>query len=145
MNVDDQAENDETEDGEFYFESDHLALKGNKDYTALLKAIVILEAQRTQGIADLDKLLEVQATAIKDPISFVARLQDGDVLELPGAQKIADIPYIDWTKYNIVLPDSPMRPQTRHGPILPQLPQVKTEPDDGKVYLHFYSRSKEIS
>lgn len=122
----------ESDDAEYFFESDHLALKGNKDYTALLKTIVILEAQRTQGIADLDKLLEVQTNAIKDPISFVARLQDGDVLELPGRQKIAEIPYIDWTRYNIVLPDSPMRPQTRHGPILPQL-QVKSEPEDGKV------------
>lgn len=135
MNGEDQANNLDAEDeGEYFFESDHLALKGNKDYTALLKTIVILEAQRTQGIADLDKLLEVQATAIQDPISFVARLQDGDILELPGPQKIAEIPYIDWTKYNIVLPDSPMRPQTRHGPILPKL-QVKAEPDDGKVLV----------
>lgn len=36
--------------GEFYFESDHLALKGNVDYLNLLKTIAILEAQRTKAI-----------------------------------------------------------------------------------------------
>ncbi|XP_012256270.2 ZZ-type zinc finger-containing protein 3 [Athalia rosae] len=128
------AHNSEPEDSEFYFESDHLALKGNKDYTALLKTIIMLEAQRTQGIADLDKLLEAQKIAMQDPVSFVAKLQDEDFVGFPGPQKIADIPYIDWTKYNIVLPDSPMRPQTRHGPVLPQL-QVKSDADEGKILV----------
>jgi len=36
--------------GEFYFESDHLALKGNVDYLNLIKTIAILEAQRTRAI-----------------------------------------------------------------------------------------------
>jgi hypothetical protein len=36
--------------GEFYFESDHLALKGNADYLNILKTIAILEAQRTRAI-----------------------------------------------------------------------------------------------
>jgi hypothetical protein len=36
--------------GEFYFESDHLALKGNADYLNLLKTIAILEAQRIKAI-----------------------------------------------------------------------------------------------
>jgi len=36
--------------GEFYFESDHLALKGNVDYLNLIKTIAILEAQRTKAI-----------------------------------------------------------------------------------------------
>jgi hypothetical protein len=35
---------------EFFFESDHLALKENKDYRVLLKTIITLEVQRTQGI-----------------------------------------------------------------------------------------------
>lgn len=34
----------------FYFESDHLALKGNRDYSDILKTIAILEAQRAQAI-----------------------------------------------------------------------------------------------
>lgn len=126
------------EESEFYFESDHLALKGNKDYCALLKTIVILEAQRTQAIEDLDKLMSAQSKAIEDPISFVAQLQNGDLPELPGSQKITEIPYIDWSKYNIAVPDiRQMRPQTRHGNVLPQV-QIKSEGEDGKVYHYIY-------
>jgi hypothetical protein len=36
--------------GEFYFESDHVALKGNGDYLNLLKTIAILEAQSIKAI-----------------------------------------------------------------------------------------------
>jgi len=121
------------EENEFYFESDHLALKGNKDYSAFLKTIVILQAQQTQAIEDLDKLMAARAKAMQDPISFVAQLQNGDLPELPGPQKIPDIPYIDWSKYNVTVPDVRMRPQTRHGHILPQV-QLKKEQDSGKVY-----------
>lgn len=127
------------EEREFYFESDHLALKGNKNYTALLKTIVILEAQRTQAIEDLDKLLAARSKAMKDPISFVAQLQSGDLPELPSPQKIADIPYIDWAQYNIALPDTRMRPQTRHGHILPQA-QIKTDQENGKVIILLMKR-----
>lgn len=128
-----EAKSSNEEEGEFYFESDHLALKGNKDYCAFLKTIVILAAQRTQAIEDLDKLMSTRVKAIKDPISFVAQLQNGDLPELPGPQKIAEIPYIDWSQYNIALPDVRMRPQTRHGHILPQI-QPKNEQENSKVY-----------
>jgi hypothetical protein len=36
--------------GEFYFESDHAALKGNVDYLNLLKTIAVLEAQSVKAI-----------------------------------------------------------------------------------------------
>lgn len=49
QNVEYQDE-DSNNAGEFYFESDHLALKGNVDYLNLLKTISILEAQRTKAI-----------------------------------------------------------------------------------------------
>ncbi|XP_078043388.1 ZZ-type zinc finger-containing protein 3-like [Augochlora pura] len=122
------------EPGEFYFESDHLALKGNKDYTTLLKTIVILEAQRVQAIEDLDKLLSIRSKALKDPISFVAQIQNGELPELPGPQKIAEIPYIDWSQYNIAVPDMRIRPQTRHGHVLPHV-QTKTEQENGKILV----------
>jgi len=40
------------EDGadEFYFESDYLALKSNKDYRKILRTILILQVQRSQAI-----------------------------------------------------------------------------------------------
>lgn len=122
------------EEDEFFFESDHLALKGNKDYSAFLKTIVILEAQRIQAIKDLDELKSARAKAIKNPISFVAQLQNGDLPELPGPQKIAEIPYIDWSQYNISLPNTRIRPQTRHGHVLPQM-QVKNEQENEKVRM----------
>ncbi|XP_012287409.1 ZZ-type zinc finger-containing protein 3 [Orussus abietinus] len=133
MNIKEEKLTDE-EDGEFYFESDHLALKGNKDYCSLLKTIVILQSQRTQAIHDLDKLLACQAKAIQDPISFVAQLQSGDLPEFPGPQQVPEIPYIDWSQYNVNLPNNPLRPQTRHGQILPQV-QMKSEQDDGKILV----------
>lgn len=34
----------------FYFESDHLAVKGNKDYSELLKTLFILQAQQQRAI-----------------------------------------------------------------------------------------------
>lgn len=34
----------------FYFESEHVALKGNKDYNELMKTIVVLESQKMQAI-----------------------------------------------------------------------------------------------
>ncbi|XP_032669671.1 ZZ-type zinc finger-containing protein 3 [Odontomachus brunneus] len=122
------------EENEFYFESDHLALKGNKDYCEFVKTIVILEAQRTQAIQDLDKLMSIQSKAINDPISFVAQLQTGDLPELPGLQKIAEIPYINWSQYKIAIPDIRMRPQTRHGNVISQT-HIKNEEENGKILV----------
>ncbi|XP_015182795.1 PREDICTED: ZZ-type zinc finger-containing protein 3 [Polistes dominula] len=127
-------EEEEEEEREFYFESDHLALKGNKTYNSLLKTIVILESQRTQAIEDLDKLYDARSKAMKDPISFVAQLQNGDLPEFPRPQKIADIPYIDWSQYNITIPDTRMRPQTRHGNVIPQT-QINTEQENRKILV----------
>ncbi|KAH0946503.1 hypothetical protein HN011_003237 [Eciton burchellii] len=132
MNYEETKPNEE--ENEFYFESDHLALKGNKDYSAFLKTIVILQAQQTQAIEDLDKLMAARAKAMQDPISFVAQLQNGDLPELPSPQKIPDIPYVDWSKYNVTVPDVRMRPQTRHGHILPQV-QLKKEQESGKILV----------
>ena len=128
----DDIKNSEEDDDQFYFESDHLALRGNKDYTSLLKTIVILEAQRSQAIADLDKLMLYRSQAVKDPISFVAKLQNGDLPELPGPQSIAEIPFIDWAQYNVASPDIKVRPQTRHANVVSRA-MTKTDPDDSKV------------
>ncbi|XP_036138970.1 ZZ-type zinc finger-containing protein 3 isoform X2 [Monomorium pharaonis] len=130
---DEEARFPNEEENEFYFESDHLALRGNKDYNAFLKTIVILEAQRVQAIEDLDKLMSVRAEAMKDPISFVARLQNDDLPQLPGPQKIAEVPYVDWSQYNVTLPDIRMRPKTRHKHV-PQV-QIKTEQENEKVLV----------
>jgi hypothetical protein len=45
-----KRQDDSDNTGEFYFESDHVALKGNVDYLNLLKTIAVLEAQSVKAI-----------------------------------------------------------------------------------------------
>lgn len=70
----------------YFFESDHLALKGNKDYQALLRTIAILEGQRIRAINEIDILYEKQNDALKDPIGFVDKLQRNVDMGLPKPQ-----------------------------------------------------------
>ncbi|XP_044527800.1 ZZ-type zinc finger-containing protein 3 isoform X2 [Gracilinanus agilis] len=76
-------EDDEEEPDVYYFESDHVALKHNKDYQRLLQTIAVLEAQRTQAVQDLESLGRHQREALKNPIGFVEKLQKKRVVQLP--------------------------------------------------------------
>ncbi|WAR31009.1 ZZZ3-like protein [Mya arenaria] len=64
----DNSDTDEEEKESYYFESDHVALKDNRDYQVLLRTIALLEAQRIQAVHDLDKLYEGRQEALADPI-----------------------------------------------------------------------------
>lgn len=75
----------------FYFESDHLALRGNKDYSDLLKTIKILEAQRTTTIQSIDKLIEVQNEALRDPFTFVQKIKNEEDLNIPLREEIVEV------------------------------------------------------
>lgn len=94
-----EAENPES-DGEFAFETDHLALRGNKDYCELLKYIVTLEAQKMNALKDIENLAEAQNKALEDPQKFIEDLKAGNV-NFPPRQEVQDIPNIDWSKYGI--------------------------------------------
>ena len=83
----------------YYFESDHLALKGNKDYQNLLRTIALLEAQRTKAIKDIDTLNTCKQEALADPIKFVQKLQNGMDIGIPAPQQIAKLPFIHWENY----------------------------------------------
>lgn len=124
----------ETEDGGFYFESDHLALKGNKDYMNLLRTMVILQAQQAQALADLDELHCQRAQCIKDPISFVTKLQNGEI-NLPGSQEIAELPEIDWSKYQSSAVGIRQGPQTRNGHITPKVVNKSSTDNNNKVCI----------
>ncbi|KAM3966645.1 ada2a-containing complex component 1 [Aphomia sociella] len=87
-------------DGEFAFETDHLALRGNKDYCNLLKYIVKLEAQKLQALQDVENLAEAQNKALENPIQFVQDLKSGNI-NFPPRQTIADMPNINWSQYGI--------------------------------------------
>ncbi|KAK7504394.1 hypothetical protein BaRGS_00004260 [Batillaria attramentaria] len=92
---------DETIGDPYCFESDHVALKGNPDYHALLRTICVLEAQRAKALEDLDLLHEAKEKILSDPVSYVDKLQRGADLgvKLPAPQKIVQLPVIDWEKY----------------------------------------------
>ncbi|KAM4604817.1 ZZ-type zinc finger-containing protein 3 [Polymixia lowei] len=102
--VEDEEEEEEEPDV-YYFESDHLALKHNKDYQRLLQTIGVLEAQRTQAILDLETLARQQREALTDPISFVEQLQKQVNLGLPCPQRVVQLPDIAWDQYTSGLGD----------------------------------------
>ncbi|XP_072935149.1 ZZ-type zinc finger-containing protein 3 [Epargyreus clarus] len=93
------CENSDSE-GEFYFETDHLAIRGNKEYSELLKYIVKLEAQKAKALQDIEGLVESQNKALAEPITFVKDIKEGKV-NFPPRQPIANIPQLDWGKYGI--------------------------------------------
>jgi len=84
----------------YYFESDHVALKGNEDYCRLLRAFVLLESERTAALQDLDQLLEMQQKALRDPLEFASQLQHGRLTtQLPGPRKLVELPTVPWERY----------------------------------------------
>ncbi|XP_059545128.1 ZZ-type zinc finger-containing protein 3 isoform X2 [Myotis daubentonii] len=83
----------------YYFESDHVALKHNKDYQRLLQTIAVLEAQRSQAVQDLESLSRHQKEALKNPIGFVEKLQKKADIGLPYPQRVVQLPEIVWDQY----------------------------------------------
>ncbi|XP_054616807.1 ZZ-type zinc finger-containing protein 3 isoform X2 [Dunckerocampus dactyliophorus] len=103
--ADEDEDEEEEEPDVYYFESDHLALKHNKDYQRLLQTIGVLEAQRTQAILDLETLARHQREALSDPINFVEQLQKRVNLGLPYPQRVVQLPDISWEQYTSGLGD----------------------------------------
>ncbi|XP_042228068.1 ZZ-type zinc finger-containing protein 3-like isoform X2 [Homarus americanus] len=137
--------------GEYFFESDPLALKDNPDYQQLIKAMVKLQAQRAKAVKDMERLQEAREEALQDPLGFVTSLQNGDSLNLPGPQEIIQIPHIDWEKYNVKSITQGMRPKTRKRVLQENLTaqqpvQESKDPvtDDGKIMVRgrLYDGSK---
>uniref|UniRef100_U3EPQ7 ZZ-type zinc finger-containing protein 3 n=4 Tax=Micrurus TaxID=8634 RepID=U3EPQ7_MICFL len=97
------VEEEEEEPDVYYFESDHVALKHNKDYQRLLQTIAVLEAQRTQAVQDLESLGRHQREALKDAIGFVESLQKKVDVGLPFPQRVVKLPEISWDQYTTSL------------------------------------------
>ncbi|XP_029409655.1 ZZ-type zinc finger-containing protein 3 isoform X2 [Nannospalax galili] len=93
------AEEEEDDPDVYYFESDHVALKHNKDYQRLLQTIAVLEAQRSQAVQDLESLGKHQREALKNPIGFVEKLQKKADIGLPYPQRVVQLPEIMWDQY----------------------------------------------
>ncbi|KFO27385.1 ZZ-type zinc finger-containing protein 3 [Fukomys damarensis] len=81
---------EEEDDGTdvYYFESDRVALKHNKDYQRRLQTIAVLEAQCSQPVQDLKSLPKHQKEALKIPIEFVEKLQKKADIGLPHPQRV---------------------------------------------------------
>lgn len=82
---------EELEEEPFYFESDHLALRDNPDYNAVLKTLAILQAQKIQALQDIDKIVQAELIALQDPDEFVAKLSRGEQLDVPKRIDILDV------------------------------------------------------
>ncbi|XP_072275602.1 ZZ-type zinc finger-containing protein 3 [Pyxicephalus adspersus] len=87
----------------YFFESDHVALKHNKDYQRLLQTISVLEAQRSQAVLDIETLAQHQKDALLDPIVFVEKLQKKMDIGIPRPQRIVQLPDISWDQYTSAL------------------------------------------
>ncbi|XP_069497770.1 ZZ-type zinc finger-containing protein 3 isoform X2 [Ambystoma mexicanum] len=110
------ADEEEEDPDVYYFESDHVALKHNKDYQRLLQTIAVLEAQRTQAVQDLENLGRHQNEALKDPIRFVERLQKKVDIGLPCPQRVVQLPDIAWDQYTSSLGNFEREFQNRKRP-----------------------------
>lgn len=80
----------DAEESLFYFESDHLALRGNEDYSALLRTLVILESQRAQLVKQIEELNVQKNYYLKHHDEFLKKIRDG-TLENPPQIVIAEV------------------------------------------------------
>ncbi|CAM9665297.1 unnamed protein product [Lampetra planeri] len=103
-----EQEEEEEDPDVYYFESDHVALKHNKDYQRLLQTIVVLEAQRAQAIRDVDSMTAQQRAALADPITFVQQIQNKEPLGLPTPQRVVQLPPLAWDHYTSGVAAFPM-------------------------------------
>lgn len=85
-----------SEDDEFYFESDHLALRGNSDYRTVLRTIVILEAQKIEASKHIDQIAEAHRSALNDPETIVRKIAAGESVNLPGPINIQNVSFHDF-------------------------------------------------
>ena len=77
--------------GEYCFETDQLALKGNADYQVLLRALVVLEGQRMIAVQNMEKLMPLKKEALESPLEFIEKLQRGENMDFPVPQVIAEV------------------------------------------------------
>lgn len=81
----------DSDNEDFYFESDFLPLRGNGDYRAVLRTIVILEAQRIEAAKHIDKIAQLHKRALEDPEEFLKKLISKEGLDLPTPINIQNV------------------------------------------------------
>ncbi|KAM7358009.1 ada2a-containing complex component 1 [Cochliomyia hominivorax] len=78
----------------FYFESDHLALRGNRDYTNMLRTIAVLEAQKIRVQQHIEELALAKNRYMEDPELFLRKIKNNEEIISPNYITIANIPEI---------------------------------------------------
>ncbi|KAJ6640782.1 ZZ-type zinc finger-containing protein 3 [Pseudolycoriella hygida] len=106
----DYESNSDTE--EFFFESDHLAFRGNSDYTSVLRTFAILQTQKIQAANDIEKLAKAEKWAMENPEEFIRKLNRGE-LDLPAPISVAELPKINFEKYGVSIPEFVEEPQQK--------------------------------
>ena len=102
--------------GEYYFESDHEAIRSNPDYLSLMKTYALLQAKKIQAVKDIEDLISARTAALsQDPRKFLTKFQ-AEFAKLPASQNIPDVPNIDWDKYKIpsMTNELVQKPETRN-------------------------------
>lgn len=64
----------------FYFESEHLALRGNQSYANLLRTIAILQAQRIRVHQQIDELEATRNVYLENPQLMLDKLRNNEPL-----------------------------------------------------------------
>lgn len=100
----DEACSDHNDEG-FFFESDHLALRGNADYIACLRTLAVLEAQRIQAAKDIDRLVTIEKECCENPQKLIEKIRRGESLDLPDRINIVDLPKVNFEKYGVSFPE----------------------------------------
>lgn len=62
---------DNNSDWVFNFESDHLALRGNREYSRILKTLALLEAQKIKVHSEIEQIILSKNKYLQDPAGFV--------------------------------------------------------------------------
>ncbi|XP_037953674.1 ZZ-type zinc finger-containing protein 3-like [Teleopsis dalmanni] len=95
---------EEEEDNVFYFESDHIALRGNEDYSNLLKTIVALEAAQVRVHNDIEELMAAKHYYLNNPNELLEKLRNNEPIVKCTDVKIPEIPKLKG-KYRLFNPE----------------------------------------
>lgn len=94
----DNTEDLDTEaDWAFNFESDHLALRGNREYSNILRTIALLNAQKIQIHNDIEQIIQSKNKYLHDPSGFVNDIFEDKFIS-PKYRCIAELPEIESIK-----------------------------------------------
>jgi hypothetical protein len=84
-------------------------LEHNEDYQLLSHAVNVLQQQYKNCKEDIDKLVKLKEEALNDPISYISKLEDGEIEPSPTLQTVSLLPELSLDKYQRIYPIHPRR------------------------------------